>query len=486
MMQRVHSRLANVELNSGYQYGILAVITLLATALRFYKLGEWSFWIDEVYTMGHAQAHYSSLEAVFRNIPPATKWVPLSVMLSAGALDVLGVSEWSARFVPVVIGVISVPALYFPIKRLSGPRIALIAVLLMAVSPWHLYWSQSARFYTSLMLLYTLALISLYAGLERDKLWYVALFLPLLYLAMSERLVALFAVPVVACYVVLLKIAPFEKPPGLRLRNLSIFALPALIAAIVDISRTLTTGSSTLTDVLEVFAGTPNHSPFRLLASIAYRLGIPLITVALGGGVYLVLQRRREGLFALMAAVVPVVVLTALAPFAFTIDRYIFTTLPFWVTLAAVGVHQIYVGLEGRKKLLALGVLAALVGSYLGEDVLYFTAQNGNRPDWRGAFQVVERKRQEGDLVLATRPELGQYYLDEDVQSLSTFDPDAAHSGGQRIWFVIDEATSYVDPATEQWVSEHAQLIDVLAISLPSKSLNIRIYLYDPARAPPS
>ena len=37
------------------QYLLLAAITLLAGALRFHKLGEWSFWRDELITISHAQ-----------------------------------------------------------------------------------------------------------------------------------------------------------------------------------------------------------------------------------------------------------------------------------------------------------------------------------------------------------------------------------------------------------------------------------------------
>jgi len=470
-----------VELDSGYQYGILAIITLLAVALRFHKLGEWSLWIDEAFSIGRVQAH-ANLEEILR-----TWWQPpLSIILTGGVFRSLGVSEWSARLVATVIGIMSVPVLYVVLRKPFGPWVALLAVLLLALSPWHIYWSQNARFYTSLMLLTALSMLAFFAVIERDRPWHILSFYLLMFFAMGERLIALLAAPAVPVYVLLLWILPLERPKGWRARNLVLLALPALVFAVREVFGLLADGPSHLAHSLEVFGSNPNHSPFRLLASIAYRLGIPLISLALVGGVYLLLQKRREGLFALTATIIPVVLLTAMAPFAFTIDRYVFITLPFWVALAAAGVHQIYVGLDGKKKLLALGVLAALIVGYLGEDVLYFTAQNGNRPDWRAAFQLIKRRRVEGDLVLATRPELGHYYLDQDMQSLSAFDPSAARSNGQRIWFVIDEATSYVNPEVEQWLSEHAQLIEVLAITLPSKSLNIRIYLYDPAQAHPS
>jgi mannosyltransferase len=149
-----------LETNSRYQYGLLAAITLLVAALSFYKLGVSSFWIDEISTIGQGQAHYNDLESIIRNIPPTRNWIPISSILTGQVLNGLGTSEWSARSVPAIIGVISIPALYYPIKRLFSPGVGLVTVLMLTVSPWHLYWSQNARFYTSLMLFFSPALLA--------------------------------------------------------------------------------------------------------------------------------------------------------------------------------------------------------------------------------------------------------------------------------------------------------------------------------------
>ena len=39
---------------------------LIAAALRFYKLGEWSFWQDEVFTIGGREDGFNY--NIFRNI----------------------------------------------------------------------------------------------------------------------------------------------------------------------------------------------------------------------------------------------------------------------------------------------------------------------------------------------------------------------------------------------------------------------------------
>ncbi|RPI87630.1 MAG: phospholipid carrier-dependent glycosyltransferase, partial [Chloroflexi bacterium] len=208
---------------SKYQYFALALVLLLGAAIRFYNLGEWSFWYDEIFTL-------RDIEGLK---PPALLLERPSLLLSAISVSLFGVSEWSARFVPALIGVLSIPTLYFLVRTLFNPTIAILSVLLLAVSPWHLYWSQNARFYTALLLFYTLALFAFYWGIEKDRPWYLVLFMVLFGLAVRERLFALFILPVVAGYLILVKILPFPKPPGLRMRNLMIIFIPGMIMAMI-------------------------------------------------------------------------------------------------------------------------------------------------------------------------------------------------------------------------------------------------------------
>ena len=51
MTKRVDAALLRFESNLTLQYLLLGLITLVAVGLRFYKLGEWSFWIDEVWSI---------------------------------------------------------------------------------------------------------------------------------------------------------------------------------------------------------------------------------------------------------------------------------------------------------------------------------------------------------------------------------------------------------------------------------------------------
>jgi mannosyltransferase len=473
-------RIRTFEQNPTVQYWLLAVITLLAFVLRFYKLGEWSFWIDEIFNTNRVQIHYGTIEAVIRNIPPARPWLPLSLLLTSSALGILGISEWSARLVPCVIGVVTIPVLYFPIKRYLGVTVGLLATLLLAISPWHLYWSQNARFYTSLLLLCSLALFAFFHGIEQDSPGAILLFIVLSYLAASERLLALFIAPIVLSYLFLLVIASPQRPPGLRKRNLLLLLLPGIALVLFELYQFITTGISMLAYEGQFFVGQSNISPLRLLFAIVFRIGVPWICLGFFGGLYQLVERTRIGLFVFLAAVVPIILLLMLAPFSFTVDRYVFITLPFWIILTAIAIKEIFVQIEGRNLLLPLGVLALVLMVAMGENLLYYQFQNGNRPDWRQVFEIVEQQMQEDDLVLSTRPELGHYYLDSNVASINEFQTGDTHQIGRRIWFVIDEETSVVAPGILQWILDNGELIDIVRVYIPGKSLSIRIYRYTP------
>jgi uncharacterized membrane protein len=481
VIARISSRFNELETNRKYEYGLLAAITLLAAVLRFYKLGAWSFWIDEIFTVGHVQAHYSSLESIIQNVPPARNWIPISLLLTGPVLNVLGTNEWSARLAPAIIGVMSIPVLYFPIKRLFSPGVGLAAVLLLAVSPWHLYWSQNARFYTSLMLFYSLAMFAVFFGLEQDRPGFIVLGIPLFYLAISERLFALFLVLVVACYLVVLKILPFEKPPGFRKRNLLILLTPGIAIGVLEGYGLVTTGSSRFFGDFGWFLLYRTDDPLRMLSFIGFNIGIPLMSLALFGGLYLLSQTSRLGLLTFIGAVVPVALLLLLNPFIFTKDRYVFVTLPSWIILGAVAVREIFAQARSHGKLLAAGVLILLLADAAGDNLLYYRVNNGNRRDWRGAFTLVQERSREGDVFVSWWPEFGRYYVDQEIIPWRDIDPETVVRSGRRFWFVLDSETIWGNTEMKWWVEQNAELVDVKYLRLPD-DFYLRVYLYDPTR----
>jgi uncharacterized membrane protein len=448
------------------QYLLLAAITIFAALLRFYKLGEWSFWYDEIFT----------LRDVGRIFDLSITDQQLSRWLIFSAVDTIGTSEFSARLVPALVGVISVPILYFPTRKMFSVPTAMVFALFLAVSPWHLYWSQNARFYTTLLLLYSLSLFLVYFGFEEDKPWYLVFALVLLGLAVLERLFAVLLVPVVASYLILLKILPFEKPPGLRWRNLWILLAPTLLIGIVGSYQFI----SNPVKWLENF-GWINNNPVWILSGIAFYIGIPFICIGLVAAGYFLLKKQRSVLLLSIGAGLPVIVIMAMSMFQYAANRYVFVSLTAWLILSALGTWELLRQSQGRTWLLASGVLLLLLVFPMGENVLYYQYQNGNRDDWKGAISLVNEMKAPGDMVIVTEERIGNYYLGDDSSYHYTYlDYDDLDESGHRYWFVVDNNLGEKYPEILQWVESHGQLIDNKDVVVRARNFQMRIYLYDP------
>jgi uncharacterized membrane protein len=457
-------------------------ITLAAAVFRFYKLGQWSFWIDEVYTINHALNHFASWQLIIENTPPARNWVPVSVILAAQALNIWGISEWSSRLASVLIGIVSIPVLFFPTQRIFGSRVALVTSLLLAVSPWHIFWSQNARFYTSLLLFYSLALFAFYFGMERNKPRYFIAFYAFLYLAFSERLFAFFIFPVIGVYVAALWIFNFEKPPGFHLRNFILIGLPVLIGMVIEMYSRIVYGESRFFADFSWFFLYRNDDRIRLLGNISFNIGVSLITLAFFSGLILIRRKNRAGLLMFANAVVPLTMIILANPYIFTKDRYVFIILYSWILLVAIGVRVLFAQLRGMQKWLAVGVLVLLLVDAGSDNLLYYRVNNGNRGDWKTAFHIIEERSQPNDIVVTYWPEFGPFYLDRPFIQYEDIDIPTLLASGKRYWFVLDAETIWANRNVKAFVEKNGRLVDVRYLRTPDDFF-LRIYLFDPVRA---
>jgi mannosyltransferase len=478
--KKIENLAATLSHRTWLPYGLLFLITLLAAGLRFFKLGEWSFWIDEIYTINHATNHFSSPELILSHIPPARNWVPLSVIFTAQAINAWGLNEWSTRFVSALTGVLTIPFLYVPLRKIFNDRVALIAMLLLAVSTWHIFWSQNARFYTLLLLFYSLALFVFYSAIEQDRPLYFAAFYILFYLAMSERMIAVLLMPVIAVYLLLLWLLPFEKPAGFKVRNILILSAPVIAFLIYEIYLFAATGDFIFASDLELLAP-PIDTPIRLLIVLAFSIGLPVMCLALFNGIYLFMKKERAGMFFLVASVVPPLLIALANPFVFTVERYAFMTLLFWMALAASGIHALFT-ITGKPGLvLAAGILFVFLADAAGGNLMYYQINHGDRLEWRNAVGYVQERKQDGDVVVSTRAPLASYYLGENVLEFQGLLPEDLEKIDTPIWFIMDfPGVWHGAEVSKAWMENHAELVRFSYLRVREENYMV-IYFYDPA-----
>ena len=335
------------------------------------------------------------------------------------------------------------------------------------------------------MLFYSLALFAFYFGLENDRASYILLFFVYLYLASSERLIALFLLPVLFLYILAVKFSNLEKPLGLRAKNIYILLSPVILLIVYQAYTSIQSGnsliSSVINEIVSTFVGRPIESPLTQITFMVFSLGIPVFALSLFSGTYLLLQRNRQGLLISLSAFVPFFLVVFLTPFMFTEERYAFVTLPSWLILAAVGINELLIRLKKTENLLAIGILVVLLADAMGTNLTYFHTNNGNRRDWRGAFAIVSENMVEGDVVVSTWPVLGNYYLKQDVLLWQDINEQTVLNSGHRVWFVIIPDMAWYTGTQDfyWWVSHNTRMIKTLYLRTVDNA-NLEIYLYDP------
>jgi hypothetical protein len=128
--------------------GTVLALLLLAGVLRFIGLGAWPFANDELATFLEERSLFSASDAdPASQIHRLPRIVPLAYGLHHVGTSLFGSDEFGSRVVMALLGTLSVAAVFLALDRLQGRPTALIAALLVAFWPEHLFQSQQTRFY---------------------------------------------------------------------------------------------------------------------------------------------------------------------------------------------------------------------------------------------------------------------------------------------------------------------------------------------------
>jgi mannosyltransferase len=143
----------------------VASIALLGAGLRAFRLAHQSLWADEVGTylssVGTASFVMTQTE-INSNVPPL-------YYLLVNAVLPLGAGEAVLRAPSVIAGVLTIVLVFLVVRHWAGTEIGLSASLLMAISPFHIWYSQEARPYALLLLLAVLSLWCMQKVVERPR-----------------------------------------------------------------------------------------------------------------------------------------------------------------------------------------------------------------------------------------------------------------------------------------------------------------------------
>jgi 4-amino-4-deoxy-L-arabinose transferase-like glycosyltransferase len=139
--------------------GAPLIFILGGFALRLYRLGADSLWYDETVSALLASKSIPDLVArTARDIHPPGYYLLLHLWTRLS-----GDTEFALAFFSVVFGMLLIPLTYALARRMLGRTVAMWSALLVAISPFNLWYSQEVRMYT---LGAVLGLVTLWCALE--------------------------------------------------------------------------------------------------------------------------------------------------------------------------------------------------------------------------------------------------------------------------------------------------------------------------------
>jgi len=124
---------------------LLGIVLAIALGLRIYKLTAENFWGDELFSASWV-ARLTLLDLLLLRINPLYEMI-LRVLSFGGRFN----SEILFRSWSVFCGLIGVIWMYRIGKRLRGPGLGIAAALLLALCPFHIFYSQEVRYYAQVV-----------------------------------------------------------------------------------------------------------------------------------------------------------------------------------------------------------------------------------------------------------------------------------------------------------------------------------------------
>ncbi|HZY68302.1 MAG TPA: glycosyltransferase family 39 protein [Devosia sp.] len=146
---------------------LLAAIVVLAASLRFGFITSQSLWWDEVVTWQQSRLPFCNMLAA----TAADNYPPLYNILAMASMALFGETELGLRLPSALLGTLNIIAIYWVGRLAAGRPAGLLAALLLALSPYHLWYSNEARMYALLACAATVLAGTMLSFAERPRWW---------------------------------------------------------------------------------------------------------------------------------------------------------------------------------------------------------------------------------------------------------------------------------------------------------------------------
>ncbi len=388
---------------------ILGLVFVVGAFFRLYLLSGQILLDDEWHGINFVIASKTYMK-ILTSLNPVDNSSPLFNFYRLFLYHSIGWSEFMLRLPAILAGISSLLILPILIRKQINNRAALIFALLLAISPFSIFYSRFSRAYSLAMLLCFLAIFLFYQWIISAKRGYAVGFIVMGGMAVYAHLFSIVGIftPLAVTFGIIImhraKMVETVRPlMKVSLKQLSVLAL------IVSALTALLIAPALLTNTR--LPWTSGHMTTECLLSattlISGTANIPL-TIAffvLGGMGFIVFAKQNPllgGLFAFAVAAYVLILLVARPngiDTALVFVRYMIVALPIALTMVAVAIDRIssmiqnHLADKGPGRILPTVITLGFAGLFLTAGPhtdIYATPNNfSNHSAFQGSYQAI-------------------------------------------------------------------------------------------------
>jgi len=455
-------------LNSHYAQLLLS-LTLVGAILRFFNLGYNSLWLDEASTVTFARL---SIPEIWQATtggefnPPLFYWIE-HIMLTFGNNEVV------LRFIPALMGVLTIPLVYYVGKEFMDRNVGIIAAALCTFSPFLLFYSQEARAYSLGLFFVAFAMVFFLKAMKSDSMIHWALFGFLSALAFWSHFYTLVIIGTLFLYALAVKIPAIWKdlnafkPLVAAGAVFAVVCLPLILVTIQLFAKRTAGGPTFGIQGIGIILET-----FRQLSGYTTWLMYLFVILFVIGVIQAFVLDRHKGILLVLLMVLPFAISWFLSFRIPMSPRYLIVLAPVFFVGIALAYKPLFTFINNRGIVYAFMGVLVLLSVTTPFFLNYYSSYT--KEDWRGLSQQMYTIAQPGDTIVLVPGYVAQpfdyYYSNTSGKTLeygaSTAEQLAAvvpAGTNTTVYYIVTADISSADPSgdTVKWLEEHVRGIEV-------------------------
>jgi 4-amino-4-deoxy-L-arabinose transferase-like glycosyltransferase len=379
-----------------------------------------------------------------------------------------GNNEITLRFIPALLGVLTIPLVYLAGKEFIDQNVGIIAAAAFAFSPFLIFYSQEARAYSMMLFFVTFAMVFYFKALKTDDVKNWVLFGVLAALAFWSHFYAMVIIAALVLYALGMRIQKIRedirnlKPLALAIAVFTLICLPLIIVTIQLFAKRSasapTFGIQGFGIIIETFKQISGFSEIAMYL---------LVLLFIIGIVQAFLIDKNKGIFLVWVTVLTFIISYFLSFRIPMVPRYLlFLNIVFFIGIAIS--YKIFYSLI-KNRAVVYGFMAFLL--ILNAPFLMNYYSGYSKDDWRGFSGSMQKTTNPGDFVVLVPGYISQpfnYYYSNTTDRTFEFSAytetdlaaiDAQKNNNTTVYFIVTGDIYSADPSGDAlaWLKEHTK-----------------------------